>query len=312
MASLTTCGRFRFGFGLALARFGVAIGGFAAAFGFENGRLLLALGGENGRLAHTFGFENVGALLALGLHLARHAVDDVARRRDVLDLDARDLEAPGMRRLVDHGEQARIDRVALREQLVEIHAAHDGTDVGHDEIEDGEPEIADFVGGLGRIEHLIEDDAVDRHHRIVLGDDFLARHVEHRLHHVDLGADAVDERRDDAETGHQAVRIAPETLDRVDMALRDDLDRLDEEEDREKQNSDDEICAAEHGRVSSLYAPESSRRRISSRIKHTPETHPAPPGFFTHGEADSSAGDLDETLFVPDLAFRPQGAHRHP
>ena len=37
-----------------------------------------------------------GALVALGLHLPRHRVDEVARRADVLDLDAGDLDAPGL------------------------------------------------------------------------------------------------------------------------------------------------------------------------------------------------------------------------
>ena len=70
--------------------------------------------------------------------------------------------------------------------------------VGGRERHDRGVEVADLVGGLGGVEHLEEDHAVDRDHRIVLGDDLLARNVEHLLHHVDLAADAVEERRHDS------------------------------------------------------------------------------------------------------------------
>ena len=152
-----------------------------------------------------------------------------------------------MRRFVDDIEEPRIDRITLRQKLVEIHAAHHGTDVRHDEVEDCDFQIGDFIGGLRRVEHLIEDDAVDRYHRIVARDDLLARYVEHLLHHVHLGPDIVDEGRDDAEAGHQAVRVAPEPFDRIDMALRHDLDRPGNEDDRQKQNGDDECRSGEHG-----------------------------------------------------------------
>src|SRR3546814_4380353 len=45
-----------------------------------------------------------------------------------------------------------------------------------------------------RVQHLEEHDAVDLHHRVVLGDHVPARHLEHLLHHVDLAPDAVHDR----------------------------------------------------------------------------------------------------------------------
>jgi len=118
--------------------------------------------------------------------------------------------------------------------------------IGHGEIQHRDLEVRDFVGSLGRVEHLIEDDAVHRHHGIVPRDDLLARHIEHLLHHVHFGADPIDEGRDETEARRQAVRIAAETLDGIDIALRHDLDRLRYEDDRQKQNDDDESCAAQH------------------------------------------------------------------
>ena len=79
---------------------------------------------------------------------------------------------------------------------------------------------AHLVGGARRVEHLVEGDAVGADGGVVLGDDLLRRHVEHLLHHVHLGADAVDERHDQVEAGLQRARVAAEALDRVVVALR--------------------------------------------------------------------------------------------
>ena len=75
--------------------------------------LALTLCLEDRGFAKTFRLEDLGALLALGLHLASHGIDEIARRRDVLDLDAGDLEAPGRGRVVDHVQQLGVDLVAL-------------------------------------------------------------------------------------------------------------------------------------------------------------------------------------------------------
>ena len=50
------------------------------------------------------------------------------------------------------------------------------------------------------------------------------RNVEHLLHHVHLGADAVDEGHDEVEAGAQCLGVAAEALDRIIVALRDCLD----------------------------------------------------------------------------------------
>ena len=41
----------------------------------------------------------------------------------------------GSRGGVDHRQEARIDLVAMRQQLIEVHRPHDGADVGHHQIE---------------------------------------------------------------------------------------------------------------------------------------------------------------------------------
>jgi hypothetical protein len=123
IASDTSLRRLGLGLGQAFACLGLAEGGFLLALGFEDHRLLLALGLQDRGLAEALRLEHVGALLALGLHLPRHRIDQVARRLDVLELDAVDLDAPRMRRRVDRHQHLGVDLVALGQRLVQVHAS---------------------------------------------------------------------------------------------------------------------------------------------------------------------------------------------
>ena len=168
-------------------------------------------------LPQAFDFEDLRALLALGLHLAGHAVDEVARRRDVLDLDARDLDAPGLGRLrrrtcssraliwsrLDSSSSRSMEPMTVR-MLVIVRLMIDVL------------ELVDLVGGLGGVEHLEEVDAVDAHHGVVAGDDVLARDVDHLLLHVHAWwpTRSID-RDEDVQAGLQRARVAAEVLDRV-------------------------------------------------------------------------------------------------
>ena len=249
-------GRFRLGLREALARLGVAEGGFLAALGGQHDGLLLAFGFEDGALPQAFGLENLRTLFALGLHLAGHAVDQVARRRDVLDLDAGDLDAPRLGGGIDDLQQPRVDLVAVGEQLVEVHRAHDGADVGHGEVDDGAAQLIDLVGGLGGVQHLVEVDAIDRHHGVVLGDDVLRGNIDHLLLHVHLVADALHHRDQDVQARLQRPRIAAEGLDRVVVALRHHLHRGPQghQGQHDHQHDEDFKAAGEdvHGRSRSL------------------------------------------------------------
>ena len=225
MASLTTSVALASACGEALARLGVAEGGLLAALGGQHDRLHLAFGLEDRGLPQALGLEDLRALLALGLHLPGHAVDEVARGRDVLDLDAGDLDAPRLGRGVDDLQQLGVDLVAVGQQLVEVHRAHHGADVRHGEVDDGALQLLDLVGGLGGAQHLVEVDAVDRHHGVVAGDDVLRGDVDHLLLHVHLGADALHDGNEDVQAGAERARVAAEVLDRVVVALRHHLDR---------------------------------------------------------------------------------------
>src|SRR6188508_858416 len=75
---------------------------------------------------------------------------------------------------------------------------------------------------------------------------FLARHLDHLLHHVELAPDAVDERDDEGEPRPERARISAEALDRVIVALWYDLYAGDDDEDEKDKQENDEDIEAEH------------------------------------------------------------------
>ena len=112
--------------------------------------------------------------------------------------------------IVDDAQQALIDHVAFRQQLVEIHGAHDGTYVGHGQIDYRVGQIVDLVGRPRGTQNLKKHHAVHRHHGVVPGDDLLGRHVQHRLHHVHLCADLVEHGDDDVQARIQGFGVPAE------------------------------------------------------------------------------------------------------
>ena len=174
--------------GEALARLGVAEGGLAPALGLEDQACFSPSALRICDCPRALRLEDLGALLALGLHLPGHGVDEVARRRDVLDLDPGHLDAPGRRGRIDHVQQLVVDLVALRQHLVEVHAAEHGADIGHGDGEERILQPRHLIGRPRRVDDLVEGDAVGRDRGVVAGDHLLRRHVEHLLHHVHLGS----------------------------------------------------------------------------------------------------------------------------
>src|SRR5450631_3703950 len=80
-----------------------------ARLGLLDHALLVAFGGVDLCIALAFGGEHHGALLALGAHLLLHGLQHVLGRRDVLDLVAQYLDAPGRRSLVQFTDDIGVD-----------------------------------------------------------------------------------------------------------------------------------------------------------------------------------------------------------
>jgi hypothetical protein len=137
-------------------------------------------------------------------------------------------------------QQLGVDGIALRQQFVQVHGAHDRPDVGHGQVQDRPFQVAHLVGGAGGVDNLEEHHAVDLHQRVVLGDDLLGGDVQHRLHHVHFGADLVDHRDDQLQARREGAGIAAPTLHRVLHALGDGLDSHETDDDREQDHRDHE------------------------------------------------------------------------
>src|SRR6185312_14819368 len=139
------------------------------------------------------------ALLALGGDLRLHRAQDLGGRRQVLDLVAQHLDAPVRRRRVERAHDRRVDRVALLERAIELHAADDAAQRRLGELRDREHVVRRAVRSKPRIGDLVVQDAVDLQLRVVLRDADLRRYVERRLAQIVAIRDAVEERNDEVE-----------------------------------------------------------------------------------------------------------------
>src|SRR5215469_2962599 len=72
------------------------------------------------RLVLSLGVDDLGAPRAFGLRLLRHRTHHALIEVDVLDLDGRDLDAPGLGALVEDALQVDVELVALRQQIVHL------------------------------------------------------------------------------------------------------------------------------------------------------------------------------------------------
>ncbi len=187
----------------------------------------------------ALGGDHLRAPFALGLGLARHCPLHARRDLDVLDLDDRDLDAPGGRGLVDDGLEDRVDLVALREELVQ-HVLPEHRAQGRlGDLRRRRHEVLDLDDCRLRLDDAEVGDGVDAHRDVVLGDHFLRRHVERDRPQVDLDH-PVDDRDQQEETrplrfGQQAA----EPEDDAALVLARDLDRGEEEEDDDQGDGGD-------------------------------------------------------------------------
>src|SRR5689334_14719 len=211
------------------------------AFRLRDRRLASALRDVDLLLALAFRRRDHRPLLALGSDLRLHRAQDLGRRRQVLDLVAQHLDAPVRRRRVERADDGRVDRVALLERAIELHAADDAAQRRLRELGDGEHVIGRAVRREPRIGHLEVENAVDGELRVVLRDADLRRHVERRLAQIVAVRDAIEKRHDEIEAGREHAVEAAEPLDDPRMLLRHDADRLhdpDQDDDEDDERDD--------------------------------------------------------------------------
>jgi hypothetical protein len=149
------------------------------------------------------------------------------------------MRAPGLGGVIDDLEQPLVDGIAVGQQFVQVHRSHDGTDVGQGQVGDGLLQIGHLIGRLRRVQHLVEGNAVHPHHGVVLGDDLLARDVQHLLLHGNAITDTVHERGQDVQARLQRARVTPEAFDGIVGALRHHLDGGVEQDQQEQEQNND-------------------------------------------------------------------------
>ena len=156
---------------------------------------LAGLGQPLGRLELALRVDDLGTPETLGFRLLRYGADHPLVEVDVLQLDVRDLDAPGVGSLVEDLLQRRVQSIPLAQHLVQLVLAQHRAQRRLGQLARRLLEVLDPDHGMLRIDHAIVDHRVDLHRDIVLGDDVLARHVEDADAEVD--PDHLLDHRDD-------------------------------------------------------------------------------------------------------------------
>src|SRR5258705_266557 len=217
-----------------------------------------------GRLVFAFRRDHLRAPLALRLGLAGHRALHLGRQVDGLDLDRRDLDAPGLGVQVENLLELLVDLLALREQVVEIQLAERAAQRGLRELGGGVEEVLHLDDGLLRVDHAEVDHRGDLEADVVAGDHVLGRDVpRHRaqvhLHHP------VDARDDPVEARALHLGEAAEPEDDAGFVLLDDPQAGDDpEQDRNREEPVDHelafVSAAPSGATSRV-SPCTARTR---------------------------------------------------
>jgi hypothetical protein len=219
------------------------------ALGLVDLRLLFALGaGDEGLalaggdvdllLATPFGRGDECALFALRGDLRLHRVQDLLGRREILDLVAQHLYAPGERGLVDGVDDLAVDDVALLESLVQFELADHAAQRRLRKLRDRDDVVRRAVARLLGVRHLEIQDAVHLKLRVVARDANLAGDIERHFLQAVLVRDVVDEGDQEVQARRERGVKAPEPLDDPRVLLRHDLDRPRDEDDGHDKEDD--------------------------------------------------------------------------
>src|SRR3954453_5004299 len=178
----------------------------------------------------ALGVNQLRPLLALGLGLLGHRAQHRLRQIDLLDFHVRHFHAPRLRVLVEDGLDARVERVAMREELVELDFAEDGAKRRLRKLRRLIAIVEHFDDGAPRLDHAQENDRVHFQRDVVARDDVLRRNFERFLPQRHAH-DAIDRREHQKNAG--SLRLGEQTAETEDHAafvLGEDFDRAEKVE----------------------------------------------------------------------------------
>ena len=178
-----------------------------------------------GGLELALGRDDLRAPLALGLGLARHRPLHRLRDLDVLDLDRRDLDAPGLGLLVDDPLQLVVQAVALGQQRVELGAAEHRAQRRLRDLRGRQQVVLDLHDRVVRVHDAEVADGGHRGRHVVARDHLLRRDAERHRAQVDPHHPVDDRDQEDqarallgdqaAEPEDHAALVLPQHPDRA-------------------------------------------------------------------------------------------------
>ena len=156
-----------------------------------------------------------------------------------------DLDAPGVRGLVQDGAHLGIDVVPAGEGLVQLQIADDVAERGGGEILNGAHGLLHAVGVELGVDDLEIDHGVDLHGDVVLGDHRLGVEVRHLLLQADLLHHPLDERdlQMQAHAPHGVEGAQP--LHHIGLGLLHHIDVADDNDQHQHHQNGDGHCAGD-------------------------------------------------------------------
>ena len=149
----------------------------------------------------TLGREDHRPLLPLCAHLLLHGREHVLGWIDVLDLVAKNLNAPGVGSLVELHDHRGVDRAALLKRAIEVDFSDLAPQGRLGELADGKEVVANSVGSSLGVEHFQVENPIHAYLNVVPGNTDLLLDVERALLEAVLICDPLNERDEDMEAG---------------------------------------------------------------------------------------------------------------
>ena len=209
--------------------------------GVEDLDFFVLLSIENGRFFRRLRHRQLFTAFAFGFHLAFHRILNIARWLERLDLDARNLDTPLISRFIQFARHLSADFCTTLEALFEVEFTNDAAQRRDRQRTQALAQIAATIRRQFRIENRIKYERIGANRNRILRNDIHRRNVISQFRQRHLRPYPIEERNQKVHTAVKLTRELSQTLDNVDLRLRNDADRLrqnDHDDDQKHYNAD--------------------------------------------------------------------------